>query len=137
MPVGSMSDLSTCISSISVILTLGQPASETTSLLLDYMSFPAHTGGISLGILLIMSLSLSFTRSTHSTQLSYLDKKLNIRVFVLNNFSRHDTCSYCSFSLFPSQNKKARRLCLSSEIYILQKQVKTGSLLWMVLSGDP
>lgn len=30
--------------------------------------------------------------------------------------------------------KKARKLCLSSEVYILQEQVKMGSLLWIVLS---
>lgn len=49
-----MSDPSTGISCVAVILTLGQPASETTSLLLDYVSLPAHTGGISLGILLVI-----------------------------------------------------------------------------------
>lgn len=117
-----MSDPSTGISCVAVILTLGQPASETTSLLLDYVSLPAHTGGISLGILLVLCLCLLL--KYHKT-LSYLDKKLNIRVFVLNNLSRHDAWSYCFFSLFPFLPKKeARNFCLSSEVYILQKQVK-------------
>lgn len=104
--------------SITVIPSVGQHsavcASVTLPLLLSYFSQDT----IELHQIKTCSYITIYQNFTFQTTLSYLDKKLNIRISVLKNFSGHDAWLCCFFSLCP----KITVLSFSLEVYILQKK---------------
>lgn len=95
-------------------------ARETSSLLLDYMSFPAHTGSITVATLLILSLCLLLKYYIpHNSVLPWQKAQYQgLCPERLEQTWRLVLLFLLSFSLPP---KKARKLCLSPEVYILQK----------------